>query len=99
MTTEESQPMTDPVGYWNKLHSRRDLSSVGQSGLPASMNRWLYRAHERQVRRLADDVDLHPKHVYEVGAGTGYWTRFWRRRGAEVSGSDIAPLAVSRLRT
>jgi SAM-dependent methyltransferase len=87
----------DTASHWRDLHDRDDLSAVGQSSLPASMNRWLYRASRRQVRRLFDRMLLTPRRVYDVGAGTGYWTRYWRSLGAEVSGCDFAETAVARL--
>jgi SAM-dependent methyltransferase len=89
--------MTDLLEHWRSLNRRHDLSGVGQSGLPHAMNRWLYRAQLRQVRRLLDDLDIRPATVYDVGAGTGYWTSFWRHRGAHVSGCDFAPEATERL--
>jgi hypothetical protein len=89
--------VTDRLDHWRGLHRRRDLSGVGQSGLPAAMNRWLYRAHERQVRCLVDELDLRPVDVYEIGVGTGYWVAFWRSFGADVRGGDFVPEAVKRL--
>jgi hypothetical protein len=62
-----------------------------------AMNRWLYRAQERQVKRLVDDRTLRPLDVYEIGVGTGYWVAFWRGYGAEVGGCDFVPDAVERL--
>jgi SAM-dependent methyltransferase len=90
----------DPRDHWSRLHARGDLSSVGQSGLPADFNAWLYRALERRVRwfigrhhavdRLAS--------VFDVGAGTGYWVRVWHDLGApRVDGCDLVPAAVDRL--
>ena len=38
-----------PIDYWTRLHARDDLSAVGQSSLPPGLNRWLYRALERNV--------------------------------------------------
>jgi SAM-dependent methyltransferase len=89
--------MTDLLGHWRSLNRRHDLSGVGQSGLPDAMNRWLYRAQVRQVRGLLDDLDVRPATVYDVGAGTGYWTSFWRGRGANVNGCDFASEAVEQL--
>jgi SAM-dependent methyltransferase len=90
----------DPRDHWSRLHSRGDLSSVGQSGLPAELNAWLYRALERRVRwfirrhRAVDGVTS----VFDVGAGTGYWVRVWHDLGApRVDGCDLVPAAVERL--
>jgi len=89
--------MADLRSHWRELNDRNDLSGVGQSGLPAAMNRWLYRAQRRQVARLLDELDIRPATVYDVGAGTGYWSAFWQTRGATVRGCDFAPEAVARL--
>jgi SAM-dependent methyltransferase len=90
----------DPRDYWSRLHARGDLSGVGQSGLSAELNTWLYRALERRVRwfirrhHALDGVTS----VFDVGAGTGYWVRVWHALGApRVDGCDIVPAAVERL--
>jgi SAM-dependent methyltransferase len=85
------------VEHWNDLNRRGDLSGVGQSSLPASMNSWLYRAKLRQLRRLVSRLQLEPRSVYDVGAGTGYWTEYWVSLGAEVAGCDFSAEAVARL--
>lgn len=94
-------PMSyDPRKEWSRLHARGDLSSVGQSGLPAGLNAWLYRALEHRVRwfvrrhRVFDEVRL----AFDVGAGTGHWVRVWHDLGAQrVDGCDLVPTAVDRL--
>jgi SAM-dependent methyltransferase len=90
----------DPRDHWSRLHARGDLSSVGQSGLPADLNSWLYRALERRVRwfarrhNLLDGVST----AFDVGAGTGYWVRVWHDLGVpRVDGCDLVPEAVERL--
>jgi 2-polyprenyl-3-methyl-5-hydroxy-6-metoxy-1,4-benzoquinol methylase len=87
-----------PREYWETLHARDDLSAVGQSGLPAEFNAWLYRNGARNLDRfLARSWPRRPVTVYDVGAGTGYWVEYWSRRGARVDGSDLVELAVRRL--
>jgi SAM-dependent methyltransferase len=90
----------DPRDHWSRLHARGDLSSVGQSGLPADLNSWLYRALERRVRwfvrrhHLLDGAES----AFDVGAGTGYWIRVWHDLGVpRVDGCDLVPAAVERL--
>lgn len=90
----------DPRDHWARLHARGDLSGVGQSGLPADLNGWLYRALERRVRwfvrrhHALEGVEA----VFDVGAGTGYWVRVWHALGASsVDGCDLVPAAVERL--
>lgn len=94
-------PMSyDPRDHWARLHARGDLSSVGQSGLPADLNSWLYRALDRRVRwflqrhSALDGVST----AFDVGAGTGYWVRVWHALGVPtVDGCDLVPGAVERL--
>ncbi len=90
----------DPRDHWARLHARGDLSSVGQSGLPADLNGWLYRALERRVRwfvrrhQALQGVET----AFDVGSGTGYWARVWHDLGvARVDGCDLVPAAVERL--
>ena len=90
----------DPSDHWSKLHARGDLSSVGQSGLPADLNAWLYRALERRVRWfIKRHRVIDPYHaVFDVGAGTGYWVRVWHDLGVfRVDGCDLVPEAAERL--
>ena len=87
-----------PQEYWESLHGRDDLSAVGQSGLPARFNAWLYRNGARNLDGfLAKSLTRPPVSVYDVGAGTGYWVAYWLRRGARVAGSDLIEKAVHRL--
>lgn len=90
----------NPRDHWSRLHARGDLSSVGQSGLPADLNTWLYRALERRVRwfvrrhHALDRIQA----AFDVGAGTGYWVRVWHDLGVpRVDGCDLVPAAVERL--
>jgi SAM-dependent methyltransferase len=90
----------DPREHWTRLHARGDLSSVGQSGMSADLNHWIYRALERRVRwfvrrtRSLDGVTA----AFDGGAGTGYWVRVWHDMGIErVDGTDLVPAAVERL--
>lgn len=90
----------DPRDHWSRLHARGDLSSVGQSGLPADLNTWLYRALERRVRWFVrrHDVLAGVASAFDVGAGTGYWVRVWHDLGVpRVDGCDLVPEAVERL--
>jgi SAM-dependent methyltransferase len=87
--------------YWGDLHQRDDTSAVGQSGLPAAFNAWLYRILARNLARLLRRhgvLDPAPALMFEVGSGRGDWIDFWRQRGvARVDGGDLVPQAVERL--
>ncbi len=90
----------DPRDHWSRLHARGDLSSVGQSGLPADLNTWLYRALERRVGWFVrrHDALAGVTSAFDVGAGTGYWVRVWHDlRVPRVDGCDLVPEAVERL--
>ena len=89
----------DPVKHWSSLHARADLSSVGQSALPADLNAYLYRALERRVRRFVRRHRLLAgvRTAFDVGAGTGYWVRVWHGGVERVDGCDLVPAAVERL--
>lgn len=89
-----------PSDYWRDLHRRDDLSAVGQSALPPSINAWLYRTLERNLARFLrrHGLGAPPRAVFDVGAGTGYWVGWWLARGAaRVDGCDLIPEAVERL--
>lgn len=87
-----------PQEYWENLHNRDDLSAVGQSGLPARLNAWLYKNGARNLDRfLLINPRRPPTTVYDVGAGTGFWVDYWLGRGARVDGSDLIEAAVHRL--
>ena len=89
-----------PSQYWTRLHDRRDLSAVGQSGLSSAMNRELYRILARNLRQFLsrNGSDRIRGNAFEIGAGTGYWFDFWRELGAQrVDGCDLVPAAVDDL--
>ena len=89
----------DPDAYWERLHHRGDLSTVGQSGMSPELNAWLYRALEANLRRFLRRHAVNrppPAAVFDVGTGIGYWVRFWRSMGiARVDGCDLVPAAVA----
>jgi SAM-dependent methyltransferase len=86
--------------YWDNLHQRNDLSTVGQSALPANINKWTYRATRRNLRRFVRRHNLTgsgSKRMLEIGAGTGYWVDFWKDLSWDVDGCDLVPAAAQRL--
>ena len=93
----------DPAAYWGRLHGRRDLSAVGQSGLPPQINAWFYRSMARTLRgflRRHGVTRPAPATAFDIGVGIGYWVTFWRSLGVRVvDGCDLVPEAVEALRT
>ena len=92
----------DPQTYWTRLHRESSLRAVGQSGLPVPFNEHLYAIGRRNLLRFIRRYHLFdppPAHVFDAGAGTGYWTALWLAMGAgEVDGCDLAESAADRLR-
>jgi SAM-dependent methyltransferase len=92
--------MYTPPDYWQRLHERRDMSAVGQSGLPSAMNQQLYRILGRNLRRFLrkHGAERIGPRAFEVGAGSGYWFDLWRELGAQrIDGCDLVPAAVDDL--
>jgi SAM-dependent methyltransferase len=89
----------DPSEYWERLHARDGLDAVGQSGMPANFNRWLYLVTARRLDEFVRGHDLRPNNALDVGSGTGYWVAWWADHGVRnVDGCDLVPVAVDRLR-
>jgi 2-polyprenyl-3-methyl-5-hydroxy-6-metoxy-1,4-benzoquinol methylase len=77
-----------------------DLSAVGQSSLPGSINVWIYRTKARNLKRFARRHGLMAKkggRMLEVGVGTGYWVPMWKKFGYKVDGCDLVQAAVDRV--
>ena len=86
--------------YWRDLHDRQDLTAVGQSALPAGVNRWIYRSIRRNLGRFVRRHTLTATgsgRMVEIGVGTGYWLDFWQERGWTVDGCDLVPAVVETL--
>ena len=92
----------DSRAYWSALHRGGGLKAVGQSGLPESFNRWLYRIGRGNVVRFLrahGSGDLGGATVLDVGSGTGFWIDVWRSMGAaKVDGVELIDEAVEVLR-
>jgi SAM-dependent methyltransferase len=91
-----------PPDYWAELHdAAEDLGIVGYPTLPLVFNRHVYANAARGVLCGLDKAgaSVRERGVLDVGSGTGFWVELWRREhAASVSGSDLVPAAVERLR-
>lgn len=83
--------------YWEELHRRGGLSSVGQQSLSDELNSWLYRTRRRNMRRFLRAHGLHGGRLLEVGVGTGFWVPTWRQAGFEVDGCDLVAEAAAKV--
>ena len=80
------------------LHHRKNLSAVGQSGLPEGINTWIYRSICRNLKRFEQRHD--PTSVQIAAhAGDRVWNgvldRLWQVLGWQVDGCDLVADAVT----
>jgi SAM-dependent methyltransferase len=92
----------DPRAYWEDRLSRYGSEeAVGHAGLGAGLNAWMFRVrHVVFLREVGAAIASLPSlSVLDVGSGTGVYVDWWRQLGvASITGSDIAQVAVDRLR-
>jgi SAM-dependent methyltransferase len=92
----------DPRAYWEERLGRRPgREGVGHAGLGEGLNGWMYRVRRRVfLRAVTPLMDSLPSwSVLDVGSGTGFYVDCWRELGAaRIAASDIAEVAVERLR-
>lgn len=91
----------DPREFWDRrLSEHFDLRGTGETGLPLEYNRACYDLRRRVLDRALREAGMDPRgrRVLDVGCGTGFFTAYYLGRGARVTGMDIAPISVERLR-
>jgi len=92
----------DADAYWeNRLRASYDERGVGDIGMSRAYNSYLYSIRRRVFRRCVSRLPINPSttHVLDIGSGTGVYVDEWRRWGAaKVTGVDITPTAVERLK-
>jgi len=89
-----------PQEFWEqRLSEQFDLRGTGETGLSLAYNRACYVLRAEvlgaALRRAA--FDPRGKRVLDVGCGTGFWTDWYVRRGADYTGVDIAAVSIERL--
>ena len=90
-----------PREFWDRrLAEHFDLRGTGQPGLSAAYNQACYALRREVLQRAlsAERFDPRGKQVLDVGCGTGFFTAFYLDHGAQVTGIDIAPTSIERLR-
>jgi SAM-dependent methyltransferase len=87
-----------PADYWSRRLSREfNLKGTGHVQYSEAYNVWLYRAKRRALGRAMRHAGR-PSAALDVGSGVGWVVGELLRRGLEVEGCDIAPVAVDGLR-
>jgi SAM-dependent methyltransferase len=90
-----------PREFWDqRLAGQFDLRGTGETGLSLDYNRACYALRREVLERALRDAGADPRGrtVLDVGCGTGFFTEWYLARGAQVTGVDIAPTSVERLR-
>ncbi len=90
-----------PREFWDRrLSEQFDLRGTGETGLSLAYNRACYRLRSEVLARALRDARTDPRalEVLDVGCGTGFFTAWYLARRARVTGVDIAPTSVERLR-
>lgn len=91
----------DPRAFWDRrLSEQFDLRGTGETGLSLPYNRACYELRRHVLDRALRDAGIDPsgRSVLDVGCGTGFFTAYYLAQGARVTGLDIAPTSVERLR-
>ena len=90
-------PDYTPSEYWDERLSRDySLRGTGHISYSDAYNRWLYRRKGDVLDRALELAPGSGK-ALDVGSGTGWVVERLSRRGYEVRGCDVSPLAVKRL--
>ena len=90
-----------PREFWERrLSEQFDLRGTGETGLSLEYNRACYDLRRRVLERALREAGADPRgrRVLDVGCGTGFFTAYYLGRGADVTGLDIAPTSIERLR-
>jgi SAM-dependent methyltransferase len=90
-----------PREFWERrLAEQFDICGTGETGLSLGYNRACYTLRREVLDRALRETGLETRgrRVLDVGCGAGFFTDYYLKRGALVTGLDIAPTSIERLR-
>ena len=91
----------DPKDFWEKrLTQNFNLKGVGNLSFSEHYNGYLYQQRLAVLKKVIKkyNIQLSNKNVLDVGCGTGYFVKYYLEHGANVTGIDIAQVAIEKLR-
>ena len=97
-----NEPARKQEEYWDERLARSFTpAGSGMLAYGTAFNWWRYQVCRIRLRQVVGQLGLALRdgEVLDIGCGTGFYLREWQRLGARhVTGLDIAPTAISRLR-
>ena len=90
-----------PKEFWDqRLRDQFDLRGTGETGLSVAYNEACYNLRREVLDRALREAGADPagQRVLDVGCGTGFFTHYYLERGGIVTGIDIAPTSIERLK-
>ncbi len=91
----------DPQKYWeDRLKSRYDLTGVGNIVFDKKYNEYLYKLQLSVLKKALQKykISLHGKTVLDIGCGTGFFSAFYHKSLAQITGIDITTTSIESLR-
>jgi len=92
----------EPTEFWGQRLTRDwSLRGVGHASYSEYYNRYLYRAKVRALGRTLRQhrIAIAGKGVLDVGAGIGFWLRWYQAAGAgQITAIELSKAATNRLR-
>ena len=91
----------DPQKYWeNRFKSGFDIVAVGHPTFNHMYNEYLYKLQLLVLRDALrkHDLSLNGKKVLDIGCGTGFFSKFYLKNSAQVTGIDITTTSIESLR-
>ncbi len=88
-----------PKKYWNeRLLKNFNLKGVGHSSFSQWYNYWLYKAKKRKLNKYFKNYFFKNTHVLDIGCGTGFFIKWYLKKGARIDGIDIAEVSINKLK-